>query len=141
MTVSLISEDLVSAYRAANYRVFCDEQFVLKIDQRSQKLIALHRAHKCDCSAFITAFNPFSAPTSPAENEEAQQLLEKQLSERSLQFIKGAGEDSAGKWPSENSALVLGVSLEIAKAIVVEFLHNAIIWSAADGTPKLILLR
>jgi len=33
------------------------------------------------------------------------------------------------------------VSKLVEKAIVVEFLQNAIIWSAADGTPQLILLR
>ena len=121
--------------------MLCDEQFVLRIDQPSPKLLTLHHAYQCDCSAFITAFNPFSAPTSQAENEEAQKRLEKQLFGRSLKFIRGVGEDSAGNWPSEDSALVLGVSLGKARLIGAEFSQNAIIWSAADGIPQLILLR
>ena len=141
MINSLVPDDMISAYRSTNYRVFSDDPFVLRMGQPSGGLLRLHDLYRCNSSAFITAYNPFSLAASKVENENAQLKLENHLIERSFSCIKGIGEDSVGDWPSENSVLVLGIEFKMARSIGTAFLQNAIVWSSADAIPKLILLR
>ena len=61
-------------------------------------------------------------------------------SERQL-FIDGIGCDPSGCWPGEASCLVLGLSIDIARALGTEFEQNAIVWCGADAVPELVLLR
>ncbi len=51
------------------------------------------------------------------------------------------GQHPSNSWAGEESFLVFGVSLEAAKALGRRFEQNAIVWSAADAVPQLILLR
>ena len=78
---------------------------------------------------------------SKVENVAAQSRLESKLRERSIPFIAGVGEDSAGIWPGEPSVLVLGITLDAAKSFGMDFHQNAIVWVSEDVTPQLILLR
>ena len=136
-----ISQEIITAYGAANYRVFSQMPFVLKIGQPSEPLRNLHEEHCCAYSAFITGWNPYSVVASDAENVKEHTRLENKLMKRSLPFIAGIGEDSAGIWPGEQSVLVLGIALDEAKSLGMEFSQNAIVWSGEDATPQLILLR
>jgi hypothetical protein len=62
-------ENLVEAYRRALYRVSGSKSpFDLHIDPPSPELLACHQRHGVSSSAFITARNPRSVPTSGREN-------------------------------------------------------------------------
>ena len=135
-----IPPETVNAYKATNYRVFSDPPFVLNIGQPSKLLGRLHEVYGCASSAFITAWNPSSVPTSTDANAAAQARLQDELSSRSTPFINGIGEDATGQWPGEPSVLALGLSLDTAKNYGVRFEQNAIVWAGTDACPQLILL-
>jgi hypothetical protein len=141
MNASSIPAELVTAYSKANYRVFHQTPFVLKIGQRNTDLVEVHQKYDCTSSTFITAYNPYSQVSSKAENEHAQSQLALRLKENSIKTIEGFGEDGEGQWPGEPSFLALGVYLDAAKAFGVEFHQNAIVWISKDAIPQLILLR
>jgi hypothetical protein len=141
MNPSSIPSELVTAYIDANYRVFDQTPFVLKVGKRNIDLMEVHRKYNCTSSTFITGCNPYSQVSSEAQNVHAQSSLALKLTEISIKVIEGFGEDRGGLWPGEPSFLALGVSLDTAKSLGVEFHQNAIVWASEDTTPQLILLR
>jgi hypothetical protein len=139
-----ISDDVISAYRSANYRVESSgETFILHIDQYSEALSRLLTASGHPCAAFVTACNPWGKLQSSATNSvNSAHLAERlrQLPGGEGRIIEGAGYDPVGAWPEEKSFLVLGLDLEASSALGRDFNQNAIVWAGADGIPKLVLL-
>lgn len=138
---SAISSDLIEAYRATQYHVDAEEPFVLTVGQSSPELAGLYSKHRCQCAAYITAFNPFSEATTDAENEQRHAELVEELRNRSLHFVEGMGRDPLGQWPGEVSCLILGLSMEAAKKLGRNYKQNALIWCGPDTVPLLVLLR
>lgn len=136
-----ISDELLQAYRATDYHVEAAVPFVLRVGQASPDLLHLYAKHQCECAAFLTACNPFSESAAERENEFRQTELASELRKRGLNFIKGIGRDTLGKWPREPSFLVFGLSLEAAKRLWREQDQNVLIWCGPDAVPQLILLR
>lgn len=101
----------------------------------------MHQQHQCVSSAFITAWNPYSDKTSPGQNAQRQAQLLKDMQDGSLATYPGEGKHPSGDWEGEASLLVLGITLEEAKAVGDKWEQNAIVWSGADGLPQLILLQ
>jgi len=60
MEYSKIDSETIAAYRAAHYTVLAPEPFVLHPGVVSSRLADLMAREKASCSAFITAWNPFS---------------------------------------------------------------------------------
>ena len=141
MDDSVISRETIEAYEATNFRVLGEPTFDLKIGQPSAPLRRLYKKYGCTSSAFVTAWNPRSKRVSDADNTAAQTQLEHGLTESSIPFIAGIGEDPAGQWPGEPSVLALGLDLDAAEALGVRFKQNAIVWAASDANPQLVLLR
>lgn len=141
MTESQIDADTIQAYLGTEYRVLGRSPFTLRIGVLSEALVRTHAAHGSECSAFLTACNPFSQTLDDAANEARRSELERELVRRALPFIDGIGEHPSNGWPAEPSCLVLGIALDDAKALGVQFGQNAIVWSDADARPRLILLR
>jgi hypothetical protein len=94
-----------------------------------------------DCSAFITAFNPWSKSLSEVENAGRHEGLLKVLRARSLRWIDGVGIHPSNQWPGEVSVLILGLSLAAAKVLSEDFEQNAFVWNGVDTRPQLVLLR
>lgn len=136
-----LRSDLVEAFRETEYRVQGDASFVLRIGQCSEALQAAHRRHRCDSSAFITAWNPFSAALDSAQNATRQEQLVEEVRRRGLTFWLGVGQHPSNGWDGEDSLLVFGLDAEAAKALGRRFEQNAIIWNDADGIAHLVLLR
>ena len=140
-TTSHIDPALVQAYRETEYRVLGAHAMVLRPDVHSTRLAALHQALAVDCSAFITAYNPYSLAAAAEANIRRQSELGYELASRGLVVFDGIGEHPCGQWAGEPSFLVARIALDEACALGRQFLQNAIIWSGADATPRLILLR
>ncbi|WP_417068718.1 DUF3293 domain-containing protein [Niveibacterium terrae] len=134
-----MSPELVAAYRAARYRV--DAGFELRVDRFCAPLAALHRACGVACSAFITACNPGSVRCDAAENAEREASFEAGIRALGFAFLGGRGSDPQGLWPDEESLLILGLELDLARRLASEQGQNALIWNGADAVPRLILLR
>lgn len=131
----------VRAYRQTHYRVLAPQRFTLHISRRSAPLQVLHATYDVDCSAFISAFNPYSQSWSLARNSARHQALIASLARHGYAYLQAYGRHPAGTWPAERSVLVLGMTLSQAQALGAALQQNAIVWSSANATPQLILLR
>lgn len=138
---SIIDPATIQAYLQTEYRVRSDPAAILTIGVRCPELAALHSAFCSDCSAFITACNPFSQVLDEQPNAARQSALAAELTQRGLRFLDGIGQDPANQFPGEPSFLVFGLKLEAAKILGTRLEQNAIVWSGADAVPQLVLLR
>ncbi|MEM5431846.1 DUF3293 domain-containing protein [Cupriavidus oxalaticus] len=138
---SEIPFDVIQAYLETHYHVHGRAPTTLQVGEANALLAALHETAGVACSAFLTACNPFSQQLEPPRNLELQEALAESLQQRGLRFIGGIGQHPANGWPGEESFLVLGLALDDAKALGTQLGQNAIVWSGADATPKLLLLR
>lgn len=138
---SAIDPRTVQAYLETEYRVHGEPGLTLRVGQASSVLLSAHKLRKADCSAFLTACNPFSEPYDAALNAARQAALAKELSRRSLIFLPGIGQHPSNEWPGEDSFLVFGLTLEAAKVLGLKFEQNGFVWNGADAVPQLILLR
>ena len=118
-----------------------DEPFTLRIGAENPVLAAVHKRHRVDCSAYVTAHNPYSQVLDDAANAQRHAELGRELRQRSLVAIEGVGRHPSNGWAGETSYLILGLTLEAAKVLGACHQQNAIVWSDADAVPQLILLR
>ena len=132
--------NLLRAYAETEYHVLADPPVVLRIGKYNEGLAELHRAHGVMCSAFVTAFNPYSEPLGDADNAMHEAQLMAQLHARGLPYIEGVGQHPSGNWPGEDSVLVLGIGRDAAAKLGAEYRQNAIVWCGADAVPELVLL-
>ncbi|MBP0632662.1 DUF3293 domain-containing protein [Cupriavidus sp. AcVe19-1a] len=138
---TVIDAATLRAYRETHYRVLGDAPMILRVDQASAPLAALHQALGVTCSAFITAANPFSQRCGDNANAARQQELAQDVAEMGLRSIAAAGEHPSNGWPAEPSFLVPGLSLDDARLLGGKYGQNAVVWSGADAVPRLVLLR
>ncbi len=138
---SRIDPALIQAYRETQYRVLGAHSMVLRPDVFSNDLAALHQTLAVDCSGFITACNPYSQVVDARANTQRQSELAGVLASCGLVVFEGMGKHPNAQWTAEPSFLVAGIALDEACAMGRQFEQNAIIWSGADATPHLILLR
>lgn len=138
---SAIDPRTTQAYLETEYCVHGEPGFTLRVGQASAELLAVHKRQKAECSAFLTACNPFSLVADEAANAVQQVALAKELSSRSLAYLPGIGQHPSNKWPGEESFLVFGLTLEAAKVLGARFEQNGFVWSGVDAVPRLILLR
>ncbi len=141
LPASAIAPPTLQAYLETDYCVHGEPGFTLRVGLASAELLAAHKRRRTDCSAFLTACNPFSQPLDAAANAARQAALAKELSGRSLAFLPGVGQHPSNGWPGEDSFLVFGLTLEAAKALGTRLEQNGLVWSGADAVPQLILLR
>ncbi len=137
-----IHPDKVRAYLATDYRLgHTDQDIVLKIGKRSERLAALFAASGVACGAFLTAYNPRGATQSDEANERSHSELAGLLRDQELRAVEGSGSEEGTEWPAEKSYFALGLQLDAAKQIGRHFDQDAIVWVGADAIPQLILLR
>jgi hypothetical protein len=140
-----ISDQVIAAYRAADYRVESNgKKFVLRVDQFSEPLSRLFAASGHRCAAFVTACNPLGERQCSEANAAANARLAARLKDLvgdEGRVSTGAGCDPRGSWDEEKSFLVLGMDLDTSCALGREFYQNAIVWAGADAIPRLVLLR
>ncbi len=141
MSDTTIDAAMTQAYRETEYQVHGDQPFTLRIGQNCAELAVSHKRHRVDCSAYITACNPYSQPLDDAANAKRYADLGHELRQRSLIAFEGVGQHPSNQWPGEASYLILGLTLEAAKVLGNRLEQNAIVWSGADAFPQLILLR
>ena len=141
LTHTEIPEAAIEAYKAACFRVWIEDGFTLELGEINQQLVRRFAKDQVESAAFITAYNPFSQPTTEHENAAAQAELEAEIESLNLDFYPGQGEDLTGQWAAEPSALVMGIGLEQAKMLGVKYQQNAIVWIGHDAKPQLLILR
>jgi len=139
---SAIDPELIEEYRLTRYHVEDGpHQFVLEVDRPSAELRRLYGEFGAECAAFLTAWNPFSKPTSKVQNQRANQALLAELELAGYVCLDGFGKGRDPRWEPEASLLVLNITREQAREVATRYGQNAILWADADAIPQLILLR
>ena len=138
---SIIDAGTVHAFRETEYKAHGNEPFTLIVGETCPPLAAAHKRHRVDCSAYITACNPFSQILDDEANAERHAALGRDLGQRGLASIQGIGQHPSHQWQGEASYLIFGLTLVAAKSLGTRLEQNAIIWTDADAVPQLILLR
>ena len=142
---TVLPQALIQAFLETHYRVHQhgpdEPPLTLRVGQASPGLITLHQVHGVNCSAFLTAYNPFAKQVKAEVNTERQEELKQELGSRSLTFLPGKGQHPTNGWEPEPSVLVLGISLEDAKVMGRKYEQAAIVWSGPTAVPELVLLQ
>ncbi len=134
-----MDDTLRQAYLETDYHVFDDPPVVLRIGQTEPAGVTLLSRHGVAAGAFLTAWNPFSRPTSDAENAAAQARLLCDIEAAGFAWLQGAGKGRDPAWPAEESFLILGISRGAAEALSRKHGQNAFVWIAGAAAPELVL--
>jgi hypothetical protein len=134
-----VPRKLMDAYREADYVVFAEPEFVLKIGEPSRRLDALLEQEGATTAAFLTAANPRSTPQPPAQNASALSALDQLVAAAGYPWRAGEGREPDGSWV-EPSRLVIGIYRENAEALGRLFGQNAIVFVEKGGPPQLLVL-
>lgn len=137
---SVLAPGLIAAYRRARYRVDHTVPFHMAVDAPCAELAAVMHEGGYRCAAFITAWNPYSAPATP-DNDVRQASLLRDLRARGYRWIAGVGGDASADWAGEVSVLALGVNRHVVCELGRRHEQNAVLWAGADAIPRLLLLR
>lgn len=134
-----VAPDLLAAYEATDYVVHAAPDIVARPGEISAAVDDLLAGLGVTCAAVITAWNPFSTETIPAENAVAQARLLARVGELGLRWLPAEGCGRDGDWPAEESLCVFGIDGEAARALAVEFRQNAILWLELGRAPRVIV--
>lgn len=141
MRASAIDPGTLQAYRETAYRVHGRGSFTMQVDVACPELAAAYRHRQVDCSAFVTACNPYSRRLSDKANAIRHAALGRWLRRNRHRAVEGVGQHPSNQWPGEASYLILGLRLDAAKKLGGRLRQNAILWCGADAVPRLVLLR
>lgn len=134
-----VSPKLMDAYHEADYVVFAEPEFVLKIGEPSSRLDALLEEEGATTAAFLAAANPRSKPQSAARNASALSALDQLVAAAGYPWRAGEGREPDGSWV-EPSRLIIGIYRENAEALGRLFGQNAIVFIEKGGPPELLAL-
>ena len=138
--MSSLDPALLQAYRETLYTVR-EPALTLRIGVACEPLRALHQRFGVECSAFVSACNPFSRRLDAAGNAARHRALLQALAAEGWRFLEGAGRHPSNGWPAEPSAFVFGLPRQASRALGQRHEQNALVWCGADAVPALILLR
>jgi hypothetical protein len=139
--ISNIKQELLDSYATANYHVYADPSFILKIGKTSKELRKLLIDSNVKFAAFITAFNPYSHELQLKENRLRNKKLEEKIQSLDLYYINGDGRCGDSGEVGEESFLVFGLSKKQAINLGKESQQNAIVVCDRNAIPSLLLLK
>ncbi len=139
-----LSPALRAAYEAARYEVHVDDErvFVLRHGNRHPDFDAFlrHRHPDARSWAFVTAWNPYSQPTSTEKNATRQSDLRARVAAQGFAVLDGVGCDDGSDW-SEESLLVIGIARADACALGVRFGQHAVLVGELDACAEVCACR
>ena len=136
-----VSDDLVNAYIATDYRVTHGEAtIVLNVGMYSKEVEELLVQSNSNTAAFISAYNPDSNPLSDHENIKAHAALVQDIELAGYKYFLGEGKGQGSSWPSEPSILVVGIECGEAIALASKYRQQAFVWIRKQDAPRLILV-
>lgn len=131
-------KELDQLYRTTDYVVRRDsEDIVIRIGEHSPAVDEL-LTESSQSWAFLTAWNPYSRELTAEENARRQNELINELNAKSIGFLPGAGEDRDGRWPPEESVLLLGIDRDAAIGLAKGFEQNAIVFGRHGEAAELV---
>jgi hypothetical protein len=131
--------ELLGAYKATHYTI--GKEVVMRIGEPCPPLDELLLNHRSDTAAYLTAWNPWSKMQSPEANAEANERLAKELNglPEVVQVLNGIGIDPSGKWPGEESFLIIGIHFKQAMELAERYGQNAFVFYRGGSMAELIV--
>ncbi len=136
-----IARELLAAYEATDYLVTAHSVVIARPGERSDAIDGLLAEAGVRMAAVLTAWNPFSTETIPAENARAQAQLCARIDALGLRRLPAEGRGRDGAWPPEESICVLGIALDEARHLAAEFRQNAILWLESGLPARVVVTR
>ena len=134
-----LSEELKEAYLNTEYLIALDSgELNIRIGRYKPDMEAVLTAYQVSVAAFLTACNPRSQRQPEPRNRAASERLVARVSELGLSALQGRGHDPTGKWPDEQSLLVLGINQEEAHELACEYEQNAFVMLKKGAAPELV---
>jgi hypothetical protein len=134
-----IDQQLREAYLATTYEVkYLGLQ--LRIGQENWHLEEFLIDNNVFSWAFISAWNPFSQPRSPSENENQHAKLIAFAKSKQWVFAEGFGVPQNDDWKAEKSLFLLDISRNEAINLGKIFDQHAIVFGRLGKAPELIVL-
>lgn len=131
-----------AAYQATDYRVELSEQsVVLRIGVAHPGFASWLGQRRYDKFAIVTAYNPGSVLLAESDNQLRHGALLTAVRQRGIPFRFGENRADAGDWPPEPSVVLLGVPVDVARALGRQFAQNAIVIGEAAGVPRLLWIK
>jgi hypothetical protein len=138
----MIDPELLSAFLATHFIIVSPKaEITLRVGERNTALDDLLTAFGVTSCAFITAWNPGSVRLTDAENMTRQVALIAEVRRRGLPFLLGRGQGEDGRWPPEDSILVMGINRTEASALGALFNQLAIVFAESQEAVQLLLCR
>jgi hypothetical protein len=136
-------EQLLTAYRAARYRVWAPGgEFLLQVDRPEPRLAKLLREAWVEGAALLTAWNPGSVEQPLHVNQSMQSDLERELSNAGCACVRARNEPAVDSSTNqdwiEESVLALGITLAKAHELAAHHGQVAFLWISSDATPRLV---
>lgn len=111
-----IDQSLLRAYEQTHY-CLPSLNATVKVGSVCPPLEEWLADHGIRCGAFVTAYNPGSAPHTAAENQYWQATLQAELDQWQQAYLPAIHRDPSGRWPEEPAYFVL--ELEAVQAITL----------------------
>ena len=134
----MLTPELITAYRNANYYVLEQEQFKFQIGVYSQDFENLFEQYNVNNGSFISAYNPRSQPTIQIQNKNKHRQFKNRLLKEDLLFLEAVSTDPSSRWPPEYAFLVLNISKDQAIQFGTSLHQNAIVYIDFKAVPELI---
>ena len=132
-----VAPALRASYESAEYDVDARGAAVVLRCGAPTPGIALDDTRTWRRVAVITAWNPFSAPSSPEGNAARQGRLARELERAGRSFLPALGRDPAGEWAPEPSFAVFDATDEELDNWMLAFGQNAVVVGVAGGRCEL----
>jgi len=132
-----VTAELLEAYRKAEYAVFFEPEFVLRIGEYSAQLASLLSAEDVPTAAFITAYNPKSELFADKWNRELGTFLEHDVLVGGYSYFQGEGRDPEGIWKPEKSLLITGITKEAANRLAGKYGQHAFVFVDEGMVPEI----
>ncbi|MFZ5750487.1 MAG: DUF3293 domain-containing protein [Pseudomonadota bacterium] len=140
-TGTTVTPELLAAYEATDYAIAADPGAVARPGVPSVEVDALLSRFGVRTAAVLTAWNPLSQTTPPAENAAAQARLVARLRAEGLPTLPAEGRGRDGTWPPEESLCILGIEMEAAHRMAGDFRQAAFLWLETGLPPRVVLTR
>ncbi|WP_153109925.1 DUF3293 domain-containing protein [Propionivibrio limicola] len=132
------SKTLEAAFRATTYRVSTSGGvFDLRIGRRNPAFDAFLRQQGAATWCIVTACNP-GGKRSDNENPMRQERLDRYVAGHDWPTFAACNIADDSSWPDEPGYLLLQVSAEDAKKLLVEFSQAACVYGEVGSAPRLV---
>jgi hypothetical protein len=133
-------DSLLEAYRKTTFYADTPKaRLALRVGQCCGELDALLNDHGLSTWAYVTASNPGSRRLSDEDNSARQRELEGDVARLGLTAYPGEGVADDGRWPPEQSLLILGIARGDAVRLGRRYGQVAIVCGGVGRAAELVL--